>query len=38
MRILFIVDPLSTPKTYEDSVSAMMHEAAARDYVIYMCL
>jgi glutathione synthase len=38
MRILFIVDPLSTFKTYKDSTFAMMREAAARGYAIYTCL
>ena len=38
MRILFIVDPLSTFKTYKDSTFAMMREATARGYAIYTCL
>lgn len=37
MRILFIVDPLSTFKIYKDSTFAMMREAAARGYAIYTC-
>ncbi len=38
MRILFIVDPLSTFKIYKDSTFAMMREATARGYAIYTCL
>lgn len=38
MRLLFIVDPLSTFKIYKDSTFAMMREAAARGYAIYTCL
>ncbi|BCL93479.1 glutathione synthase [Ralstonia pseudosolanacearum] len=37
MRILFIVDPLSTFKIYKDSTFAMMREAAVRGYAIYTC-
>lgn len=38
MRILLIVDPLSTFKTYKDSIFAMMYEAAACGYIIYTYL
>jgi glutathione synthase len=38
MRILFIVDPLSTFKIYKDSTFAMMREATARGYALFTCL
>jgi glutathione synthase len=37
MRILFIVDPVSTFKTYKDSTYAMMVEAARRGHALYVC-
>lgn len=35
MKLLFIVDPLDTVKTYKDSSFAMMEEAVARGHEIY---
>ena len=38
MRILFILDPLETLKTYKDTSVAIMREAAKRGHEIYICL
>jgi len=32
MKLLFVVDPLDTFKTYKDSTFAMMREAAQRGH------
>jgi glutathione synthase len=37
MRIAFIIDPLSTFKTYKDSTYAMMVEAARRGHQLFAC-
>lgn len=38
MKLLFIVDPLDSLKTYKDTSLAMMREAAARGHTLYICL
>ncbi|HEX4326053.1 MAG TPA: glutathione synthase [Burkholderiales bacterium] len=38
MRLLFVVDPPETFKTYKDSTYAMMMEAAARGHTLHTCL
>lgn len=37
MKLLFVVDPLDTFKTYKDSTFAMMREAAARGHELWAC-
>ena len=37
MRLLVILDPLSSIKTYKDSTYAMMVEAAARGHELFVC-
>ncbi|MBX3589410.1 MAG: glutathione synthase [Burkholderiaceae bacterium] len=37
MRLLVILDPLPSIKTYKDSTYAMMVEAAARGYELFVC-
>ena len=37
MKLLFILDPLDSLKTYKDSSVAMMREAAARGHTLYVC-
>lgn len=38
MKLLFIVDPLESLKTYKDTSVAMMREAALRGHTLYVCL
>ncbi len=38
MKLLFILDPLSSLKTYKDSSVAIMREASARGHTLYTCL
>lgn len=37
MRILFVLDPLESLKTYKDTSVAIMREAAARGHDIFVC-
>lgn len=37
MKLLFILDPLNSLKTYKDSSVAMMREAASRGHMLYVC-
>ena len=37
MKLLFILDPLSSLKTYKDTSIAIMREAAARGHTLYVC-
>ena len=37
MRILFILDPLDSLKTYKDTSVAIMREASARGHDIFVC-
>ncbi|AWI54354.1 glutathione synthase [Aquabacterium olei] len=37
MKLLFVVDPLDTFKTYKDSTFAMMREGAARGHELWAC-
>jgi glutathione synthase len=37
MNLLFILDPLNSLKTYKDTSVAIMREAAARGYALYIC-
>jgi len=37
MKLLFVVDPLESFKTYKDSTFAMMREAAARGHTLMAC-
>jgi glutathione synthase len=37
MKLLFILDPLNSLKTYKDSSVAVMREAIARGHAIYVC-
>jgi len=37
MKLLFILDPLNSLKTYKDTSIAIMREAAARGHILYVC-
>mgnify|MGYP003433073708 CR=1 FL=1 len=37
MKLLFILDPLDSLKTYKDTSVAIMHEAATRGHSLYVC-
>lgn len=37
MKLLFVVDPLASFKTYKDSTFAMMREAAGRGHALFAC-
>lgn len=37
MKLLFILDPLVSLKSYKDTSLAIMHEAAARGHTLYVC-
>ena len=37
MKLLFILDPLDSLKSYKDTSLAIMHEAAARGHTLYVC-
>ena len=37
MKLLFILDPLDSLKTYKDSSIAIMREAAARGHALFVC-
>ncbi len=37
MRLLFILDPLTSLKTHKDSSIAIMQEAAARNHTLFIC-
>jgi glutathione synthase len=37
MKLLFILDPLHSLKSYKDTSLAMMREAAARGHALYVC-
>jgi glutathione synthase len=37
MKLLFILDPLASLKSYKDTSLAIMREAAARGHVLYVC-
>ncbi len=37
MKLLFILDPLDTLKSYKDSSLAIMHEAITRSHTVYVC-
>lgn len=37
MKLLFILDPLASLKTYKDTSIAIMREAAARGHQLYVC-
>jgi glutathione synthase len=37
MKLLFILDPLASLKTYKDTSLAIMREAAARGHTLYVC-
>jgi glutathione synthase len=37
MKLLFILDPLDSLKTYKDTSVAIMREAAARGHALYVC-
>ena len=37
MKLLFILDPLASLKSYKDTSLAIMREAAARGHTLYMC-
>jgi glutathione synthase len=37
MKLLFILDPLASLKTYKDTSVAIMREAAARGHALYVC-
>ena len=37
MKLLFILDPLNSLKTYKDTSIAIMREAAARGHTLYVC-
>lgn len=38
MKLLFIIDPLDSLKTYKDTSVAIMREAALRGHTLYICL
>ena len=37
MKLLFILDPLASLKSYKDTSLAIMREAAAREHTLYVC-
>ena len=37
MKLLFILDPLASLKSYKDTSLAIMREAAARGHTLYVC-
>jgi glutathione synthase len=37
MKLLFILDPLQSLKSYKDTSLAIMHEAVARGHTLYVC-
>ena len=37
MKLLFILDPLDSLKTYKDTSVAIMREAVARGHALYVC-
>ena len=37
MKLLFILDPLTSLKSYKDTSLAIMREAAARAHKLYVC-
>ena len=38
MKLLFIIDPLDSLKTYKDTTLAIMREAVSRGHTLYTCL